>query len=794
MFKTFALLAYFILFHATCFAQKPNDSQIEGRYVKYFELEPETIYTQTNKSKYFANETLWFKSYIYNTKTQLPYLSTTNVYAAIYDVDGRMIDKKLLYAIDGITNGEFKLSEYAPGTYFLKVFTNYMRNFSESYHSLQEIEILGDDFAQQENESLENEYDFQLLPEGGHLLNDVNNTIGFKILNANGEGAIIESGKVLDSKGQVITTFKSNELGMGKFSLMLKNNDTHFVEALLEDGTKINTEIPKAQPRGIAVKINNLNATNLFISIQTNKSTLPELLDKTYSLAIHRDGLMKKIDLNFQDGKYDYLINVPKQDLLSGINIITVFNDENKPLVERVIFNSSKTPIENVELVNTYPNSDSTKIRLRTKLKDTIQKNISISVLPSSTKAYTASENIISKFLLSPYIEGNIENADYYFSNNDRQTTYDLDLLLLTQGWSKYSWNKIFSSPPKELFHFESGMQVKGKVSDKDKNTEIIFLHKESNTMLNSGISEDGYFGFENLLLLDSTKIYFSLKNKKENLSKANVYVNIYPAYQKDSINTHGLKSKKPINILDNNAFYENFILENTTSLDTVMLEVSKKRQSKNQIIYGGFNTKKIELENIYDDVTLVTDIISANGFDVYNSPRGIEIAARRGVGYSFSGKPASPNIYIDNQLMGEAQMIILMNLMVKDVDEIFISRTPSPGTVGVAGGLGGNINIYTKKSFSGKYLEKQSSFSSKIVEFGYSLPEKYQSPFYNASQQESFSKYGVLNWIPNLSNDENGEFEFKIPNYRYEDILLFIEGMGSDGSLISKTITINID
>ena len=156
---------------------------------------------------------------------------------------------------------------------------------------------------------------------------------------------------------------------------------------------------------------------------------------------------------------------------------------------------------------------------------------------------------------------------------------------------------------------------------------------------------------------------------------------------------------------------FEDLILENTTTLDTITLKTSIKRNSKNKIIYGRFNTKKIEIKNVYNDITLITDIISANGFDVYNTPRGFEIVARRGVGYSNTGKAATPNIYIDNQLMDDAQMIILMNLMVKDIEELFISRTPSPGSVGVAGGLGGNINIYTKKSYSNEYIEKYSSF-----------------------------------------------------------------------------------
>ena len=47
--------------------------------------------------------------------------------------------------------------------------------------------------------------------------------------------------------------------------------------------------------------------------------------------------------------------------------------------------------------------------------------------------------------------------------------------------------------------------------------------------------------------------------------------------------------------IFDDNKFYNNLILESTTVLDTVMLEKSIKRDPKNKIIYGRFNTKKID-------------------------------------------------------------------------------------------------------------------------------------------------------------------------------------------------------
>ena len=141
--KSITLLTSLILVLHCGFSQNENNNLVEDKYVEYFKLNPETIYTHVNKSKFSTSETLWFKTYIYDTKTQKPYLSTTNVYAAIYDAEGHLIEKKVYYAKDGMTHGDFSLAKnYSPGIYFLKVSTNWMRNFNESRHSLQKFMIL----------------------------------------------------------------------------------------------------------------------------------------------------------------------------------------------------------------------------------------------------------------------------------------------------------------------------------------------------------------------------------------------------------------------------------------------------------------------------------------------------------------------------------------------------------------------------------------------------------------------------------------------------------------------------
>lgn len=779
---TFLLVIFFFNFS---FSQTNSFKTVEEHYSDYFSLNHETIYTQLNKTKYLSSEELWFKSYIYNTKTQKPYLTTTNVYVSIYNDVGELIDKKLFYAEDGMTYGNLDLSEYYPGFYYIKVSTNYMRNFNVPHFSLQVFEIVGNGNGQYLTHVVDKKYDFQLLPESGHLLSNTINTIGFKILDQEGNGIKIESGKVYDSKKNVVTTFNSNNLGMGKLSLFVDSAEDYIVEIQLNDGSTIKEPLPKPEQLGVIMNINNLNPETLFVSLTTNVSTLPSISNKTYYLVIHRDGLLKKIDVNFNANKLRYIIPIPKEELLKGMNILTVFNDQNKPILERLVYNYSASLHNTIDIQTIEKGLDSTTIKLKTNLKDTIQKNISISVLPESTKSYATHENILTRFLLKPYIKGEVENPSYYFKNYDRKKAIDLDLLLLTQGWSSYSWNSILFTTMKAVHHFEAGMQIKGKVNNSNnynKKEDIILYSKESELMLTTELDKDNYFSFDNVFLIDSTSLFFSQRDKKGNISKPVVYINIYPNLVPDKLESKYLKNLDYK--YDQTIFNESFSVDNTTVLDTVFLEKTLENKPQNIINRGALNSQKINIKERYAPFAVVTDVIRDNGFDVVNTGLAVQILSRRTTG--FAGR-AEPNIFVDNRPLSDLEIINLTYLTLDQVDEIYISQTPAAGL----GKFGGNINIFTTKGF-GSDVQKL-SFSENTVGFGFTLPDQYYAPYYNDSHHLTYSEYAVLNWLPNLNMSESGIFEFKVPNYTYEGITLFIEGMAEDGSLISKIETIEL-
>ena len=733
-------------------------------------MDQETFYTHTNKKVFLSNEELWFKTYIYNTKSHTPYLSTTNVYVSIFNNEGVLIKKEIFYSNNGMAHGNFQIDDsYPPGDYFLKTDTSWSRNFNENHSNIQQFSIISKQNVKVKTSKLKTKYDFQLLPEQGYFLNDAINSIGFKLINNQGESEIIKHGKVIDESNNLLTTFKSNKFGLGKFSLNIRSDKNYIVEIELENGDTISKKIKEIKKEGIALKIDNSNEDILKISIVTNQLTLNKISGQTYFVALHRDGNIETFKIELNKKKLQYEITIPKKLLLPAINIITLFNNKNKPISERIIFNNALTPIKNIELKQVVYHQDSSLVTYKIK-NNSIKSNFSISALPFNNESNKIENSISSTFLLAPYVKGTIENSNYYFENVTRKKLYNLDLLLLTQGWSKFSWSNIFNNHPKPTHVFENGFQITGKLNDYNykKGDELILLSKYNGIQLNQKLDDSKFFNFENLFLSDSSQVSFSLKNRKGKLIKPKAYYNTYPIFTKESFNSISTEENTTSTI---HHIENEFIVNPENLLDTVKLRtVYSKVKIKNKVI-GDFYGKRITFEDAPSPRSLITNIIRFNGFKVVNYGFSVRISSRRG------GKTA---IFIDNTQVYDTGL--LASLTVDDVQEIFFSHVGylTRGSV---------IRIFLKKTGNTK-LNNQ--YSNSIVKFGYSNPKEYYSPMYKTNNSQAFEKYGVINWIPNIETNALGEFTFKLPNTS-ENVNLYIEGMGEDGSLYSLNETIRL-
>ncbi len=781
---TFVYLFILMLSPAVIFGQAPqNIKKLEEKYTEYFKLDREAVFLHLNKTTVLPKENLWISAYVYNPKLHLPNKETANLNIDIFSEDGKFLDSKTILVSGGKGSLYFDLdpNTFGPGTYYLRASTNYMRNFEEDLSYLQSFTIYAEGEPQ---ERAKESFDLQLLPEGGHLVTGVLSSVGVKLINHRGRGTSFTEAKVLNSAGVEITSFDSNDFGMARFNLTPRENEAYTVILTTKNGEKISKKVPTAQSSGIALTSYERKDFYIF-SLKTNEVTRESLDNQKFFLAIHKDGAIKDVAFQFPENKLEANIRVEKDSLFTGVNTITVFNEALEPVLERLIFNSRDLKHLPVAAKNTARRGDSLSVEL-TASRPLNNNSMSISVLPAKTLAYNANHSIVSAFYLKPYIEGSIDHATYYFSpGEDQRKMYDLDLLLLTQGWSKYNWNKIFSKPAQEIYGSETGFSIEGKITGRNakKHTSLFVRSEDSGLLEFVEINEDDTFRVDNLYIEDSTALAIGLVNERnDKITKPGVSFRISPGKTRQQ----PLAASKMPKTFPVEEAYTNRdridLISSDVSLDTISLIGIKKDGQKFRNESNTFQEEVAITDDIASRYFYVTDLIAKKGFRVIRTPTSVEII--NNIPFSLNGNQSPLIIFNGAPMVNGAEMLI--DLQTSQVESIVINKRGEG--YGMQGG-NGVIKVVTKRGAG--TTQFSDTMLSVITDNGFSKDREFYTPRYSSYTSQAYEEFGTIDWISNLSLDAEGKAQFKILNTLQPEVKLIIQGINSEGYLISEELMV---
>ncbi len=784
----FILFLHIILFFNISFSQTKNIDSLDRSYQSYFELPRESVYVHLNKTSFLTGEEIWWSAYLYNRKTNLPSSQTTNLYFGLYDQNGKQLQKQLFYVENGRSKGNFLIdSKFKSGTYYIKAGTNWMKNFKDEKEFVQKITIINKSVPLVEK--ITPIFDLQLLPEGGHLIENLNNVVGVKITNQNSKGIKIVKGEVFNANNQLVKSFSNNYYGVGKFDLFIEKKQTYTVKVTLDDGQELTKPLTLAKEKGIALSVNNILKDKLVISLKTNSTTLDQIKKEKFYLAIHRDGLMTLNEFSFKELEKN--INIARNKLHSDTNIITLFNKDLHPISERLIFNYVNTNLAEVIIEKPVLKiKDSISLKINVFSKNNSPASLNITALPTETIANNPKSNIIATFLLEPYLKGTIQNPSYYFNKKNRKRDFELDLILLTQGWSKYKWKDIFNSIPRITYPIEKGISVTGKIENtKIKQGDELAIHTGNfSSLFYMNLNENKNFNINSIFLQNNDTLNFAIKNKKGKLRKPNLDITFNTTLNTiDSIQPNLLNSLPTVYDIDkkqieNLSDLKDLIFEEIVELDEVIITEEKieKKLTRNRQLIGSvlFNAFKID-ENTVKKNPLLSDFISKNGFLVTIANSAVFVVNPR----PLSGPV---QIFINDIVIRDNTE--LFNLELRQIDEIYIN----PDGVGEGpNASGGVIRIYRKSAV--QLNSFTSRFAQQLAINSFTRPKQFYRPKYNSFASKDFSNYGVIHWESNLQTNSDGSTILKIP-LDTPNVKLFIEGMGNDGTLISHIQNITLE
>lgn len=766
-----------------------SSSALKKVYHNYFESNREEVFLHLNKTQVIKGEDIWFSANVFTPHTGKPSSQTANLHVNLYDEQGRLLQAKTVFIENGKGEGYFNLKDenYPPGFYLIKGFTKYQQNFQEDLSFRQGFRILGTESDTQEKP---NEFDLQLLPEGGHLLANVFNKIGVKLIDDKGKSRTFSEANLTNAKGDTISQFKSNRFGLAKFNLYYFPDETYQLKLKPEGGDWITKTLQKPDLIGLTLSVQDITQKMLHLFLSTNEPSLKEIGGKEFHIAFHQQGKMKTSSFKFPKRDTLVTIQTPKEGLATGVNIITIFDDEFNPLLERQFFYGENLKKINLEHKLIKVKKDSLEFELRTldKHKDF---NISMTVLPENTVSYNPKHNILSAFHLKPYLKGSLEDGGYYFSDlQNPKVLEDLDLLLLTQGWSRYEWINIFKGKSKELYENEVGFTLKGQLNNRPRNiNQLAIVSKNGMQFLE--LDEKSKFEGRHLFLEDDSEISIGImKGNKNRMVKPKLSISQFPL--RDTKNTQTLSSDffslkhsvpKSIRTYEFSAFSAFGEV-----LDSVLLEAEVAPKEFDYNSNKLFTNRTIVDEKMGQRYQYITDYIRTKGFYIDRNYGRLRITNSRAIGT----KNGTPTIQLDNMVLNgpEGSLDILLNIKTADVKAITINKS------GIGLGLhtgAGYIQIFTKDNVGSDTGDAPSNMHHYKMKNGFAKNKQFYTPLYLNYNDEIFNRYGAIGWFNHIDFPE-GENKIRLRTERVNTSgqKLFIEGMAEDGSLISEVLLLN--
>ena len=779
----------------------------------------EKVYIHTDNDYYFPESTIYGKVYLVHASDHILIDTTVLIHVDLISPTGETINQILLRADAGVA--DFTMNSdlsFESGKYVVRGYTQYQRNFDDSFIFQKEIQFVQspDDVKIDLLPSDSLIVDF--FPEGGHLVTGLMSTLAFKVTDNYGKPLEL-SGHIEDDKGEVVGTLNHVIEGLGKGRFLVQSNMDYF-GVFNYNGNDYKFKLPRAIDKGYSFQISS-KSSEIIIDCRPN----PSMQNHTVEILGHIRGqvfLSKTMN-----GNAPVRYRLDKNTIPSGILHFTLFDEQNRPIAERLAYNENPNEDVSIEIqVEEDVLFKRSKVNGSVSLSDA-HGQASMTVYSSDVLSEQLDGIDIRTYLLfQSDLKGKISNLSHFFNSAKLEYQSTLDLLLMTHGWRKFKWLDVVEQRlPEIAYPPETSSTLAGQVTMKHNDKPVaadvaVTLMSDSlfaNLMYTTG--EDGVFYFTGIDLSDTTDVVIQAakhkaKKKKKKKEEAKISGNRYVKI--NLLNWDDLEFDKdhniPISIIQTG--------HNEDEAPGVIREDGEELRASNQSsIFDGAlwsidlqevvvstsvsrgQKRNLEAKRRYEEKDMFffasTDKFNPDEpqFDQFNwknvyqmiktvvpqayiiQEDGIQKIVHRG------GGPAT--IVIDGVVQPDDREVLLDPDHVAMIDVLLDPRAPALYGVGAA------IVLITKSDAEKSVAKKDGVLAMSLP--GYHEARAFYSPDYSTFTSSDPDFRTTLQWEPHLILDGDPyDFEFYSGDL-LGDFIISIEGITNDGVpfVDSKTIRV---
>ena len=640
--------------------------------------------------------------------------------------------------------------------------------------------------------------DVQFFAEGGYLINGIRSRVAFKTLKPDGLG-IEAKGTIIDNTGTVVADFTSQHLGMGVFALTPENGKTYKANITFADGSKSSFDLPNVRAEGINLSVNNNNLDSLSLKITSNDGFFQKNQNKIFYVMAQSNGVVCYAAQTILKNSI-YSATIPKSKFPTGILQVTLFSSKGSPLSERIVFiqNHDQLNLSMKTDLSTYSRRQKTRMLVSAKNKTLpAEGNFSVAVINESIVPSDDDDTptILSHLLLTSDLRGYIEKPNYYFNHNDDKSTSDLDVLMLTQGYRRFSYKNILAdkNPPMAFFP-EPGIEISGTLRNNTGlpiskgNIRLFIPDKAYSTQTIT--DANGLFRFSNVIISDTSKVKITARDNPNSNSlmltidplvgpPSTQYVNLTGGISNidSTLRPYLQNSKKQFN--------------GPRSLQGVEIKAKSTVKKPDHSDYGSLTG----LSMIADHTIAGETFKGCNFFTDCLVGSGLGLTFDQGNFYitrDYSSGKRIPVAYYVNGMSVDYNY--LQNVDPNMVESVEIFNNDGLSSINRTTGTNGVLVVNTKKIPKGEKISKDQLLAmlpknneAEFIPGGYNTTRVFYSPKYdNPANTSSGTDFrSTIFWNPTLITDKAGNASFEFFNSdgtgTYKAV---IEGIDKDGNI----------
>lgn len=434
----------------------------------------EKVYVQTDNNCYFVGDTLWYKAFVLRADNNKPTNMSKLLYVELLSPDGVVVERqRIVVSNKGVTCGQFALQDSLySGYYEIRAYTRWMLNFNVTHrdYTLDDKHLfynnnMAKDFFREWNglysrvlpifskPKQKGNYDGKYMygrpkqevefvekpklkvrfyPEGGTLLEGVQNRVAFDICDNDGQALQI-SGSLDDG-----TKLQPAYMGRGTFLVTPNGQKATF----RWNDKEWTFKLPKSQAEGVALVLDKGKA---------------KWASRGVSVAAYAVMCRGKLYLFERTSSTSASLAMDK--LPSGVNELMLLDADAKVLASRLFFVNHDDKVKNVSVkTDKMEYKPFEPISLEVKGAEP-KMPFAISVRDARTDDTSFDDgNMMTEMLLCSDLKGFVASPAYYFESNDEAHTKALDNLLMVQGWRRYKRVPILRYRPEVTLTYEGSV------------------------------------------------------------------------------------------------------------------------------------------------------------------------------------------------------------------------------------------------------------------------------------------------------------------------------------------------